>query len=88
MSTRFDDRYARQFLAGWGTMDSNGHVANTAYLDLAADARVAFFAEHGAITVRSLVHLLASHDQQHLAGLQWLLGRIAAFDPGALAQAP
>ena len=47
MSTRFDDRYARQFLAGWGTMDSNGHVANTAYLDLAADARVAFFAEHG-----------------------------------------
>ena len=47
MSSRFDDRYARQFLAGWGTMDSNGHLANTAYLDLAADARVAFFADHG-----------------------------------------
>jgi acyl-CoA thioester hydrolase len=28
-------------------MDSNGHLANTAYLDLAADARIAFFAEHG-----------------------------------------
>jgi acyl-CoA thioester hydrolase len=41
------DRYAREFLAGWGTMDSNGHLANTAYLDLAADVRVAFFAEHG-----------------------------------------
>jgi len=40
-------RYARQFLAGWGTMDFNGHLANTAYLDLAADVRVAFFAEHG-----------------------------------------
>lgn len=40
-------RYAREFLAGWGTMDINGHLANTAYLDLAADVRMAFFAEHG-----------------------------------------
>ena len=40
-------RYSREFLAGWGTMDFNGHMANTAYLDLAADVRVAFFAEHG-----------------------------------------
>jgi acyl-CoA thioester hydrolase len=40
-------RYAREFLAGWGTMDFNGHMANTAYLDLAADVRMAFFAEHG-----------------------------------------
>ena len=40
-------RYARQFLAGWRTMDFNGHLANTAYLDLAADVRMAFFAEHG-----------------------------------------
>ena len=28
-------------------MDTNGHMANTAYLDLAADVRMAFFAEHG-----------------------------------------
>ena len=41
------ERYSRQFLAGWGTMDFNGHLANTAYLDLAADVRMAFFAEHG-----------------------------------------
>ena len=41
------DRYSRQFLAGWGTMDFNGHLANRAYLDLAADVRMAFFAEHG-----------------------------------------
>jgi acyl-CoA thioester hydrolase len=40
-------RFSRQFLAGWRTMDLNGHLANTAYLDLAADVRVAFFAEHG-----------------------------------------
>ena len=43
----FDGRYAKEFLAGWGTMDFNGHLANTAYLDLAADVRMAFFAEHG-----------------------------------------
>jgi acyl-CoA thioester hydrolase len=40
-------RYAKEFRAGWGTMDFNGHMANTAYLDLAADVRMAFFAEHG-----------------------------------------
>jgi acyl-CoA thioester hydrolase len=40
-------RYAKEFIAGWGTMDFNGHLANTAYLDLAADVRMAFFAEHG-----------------------------------------
>jgi acyl-CoA thioester hydrolase len=41
------DRFVRQFVAGWRMMDFNGHLANTAYLDLAADVRVAFFAEHG-----------------------------------------
>ena len=39
--------YTKEFQAGWGTMDFNGHMANTAYLDLAADVRMAFFAEHG-----------------------------------------
>jgi hypothetical protein len=38
--------------------------------------RTAIFAEHGTVTLRGLVHLLCSHDQQHLAGLQWLLGRL------------
>jgi len=28
-------------------MDFNGHMANSAYLNLAADVRMAFFAEHG-----------------------------------------
>jgi acyl-CoA thioester hydrolase len=47
MTTEFHGRYAKEFLAGWGTMDFNGHMANTAYLDLAADVRMSFFAEHG-----------------------------------------
>lgn len=40
-------------------------------------ARVAEF-EGNSVTLRGLVHNLCSHDQQHLAGLQWLLGRMAA----------
>ena len=34
-------------VAGWADMDFNGHMANTAYLDKAADTRMTFFAEHG-----------------------------------------
>ena len=47
MNAAFEGRYAKQFLAGWGTMDFNGHLANRSYLDLAADVRMSFFAEHG-----------------------------------------
>ena len=43
--------------------------------------RPAFFEGYGAVTLQSLVHLLCSHDQQHLAGLQWLLGQIEAVKP-------
>lgn len=40
--------------------------------------RTADFEGYGPLTVRSLIHYLCSHDQQHLAGLQWLLGKIDA----------
>ena len=36
------------------------------------------FAEYGEVSVRGLVHILCSHDQQHLACLHWLLARIAS----------
>ena len=38
--------------------------------------RTAVFAQHGLVTLRGLVHYLCSHDQQHLAALQWLLAGI------------
>lgn len=41
-------------------------------------ARRAQFDGYGPLTLRSLVHYLCSHDQQHLAGLQWLMGKIEA----------
>jgi acyl-CoA thioester hydrolase len=34
-------------VAAWGDMDFNAHMANTAFLDHAADVRLAFFAEQG-----------------------------------------
>ena len=34
------------------------------------------FAEYGPLTLRSLVHYLASHDLQHLACMDWLLGQL------------
>lgn len=39
--------YAKTLTAGWGDMDFNAHMRNTAYLDKAADVRMLFFAEHG-----------------------------------------
>jgi hypothetical protein len=38
--------------------------------------RDGFFEGYGRLTVKALVHYLCSHDLQHLAGLEWLLGQI------------
>jgi hypothetical protein len=40
-------------------------------------SRKAEFEGYGPTTLRGLAHYLCSHDQQHLAGLQWLAGKIA-----------
>lgn len=40
--------------------------------------RTAVLEGYGPLTLRGLVHFLCSHDNQHAAGLHWLLGRIAA----------
>jgi hypothetical protein len=45
-------------------------------LDNAQWQRTAVFEGYGPVSLRGLVHYLCSHDQQHLAGLQWLLGKI------------
>jgi acyl-CoA thioester hydrolase len=39
--------FERLLIAGWGDMDFNAHMRNTAYLDKSADVRMMFFAEHG-----------------------------------------
>jgi acyl-CoA thioester hydrolase len=39
--------FARPFTVGWEHLDSNGHMANTAYLDLAVTTRMLFFQANG-----------------------------------------
>jgi len=39
--------FEKQSFAGWGDMDFNSHMRNTAFLDKSADVRMMFFAEHG-----------------------------------------
>jgi acyl-CoA thioester hydrolase len=39
--------YEKTLYAGWGDMDFNSHMRNTAYLDKSADVRMMFFAENG-----------------------------------------
>jgi acyl-CoA thioester hydrolase len=39
--------FERTLVAGWGDMDFNAHMRNTAYLDKAVDVRMMFFAENG-----------------------------------------
>ncbi|MBF0510152.1 MAG: thioesterase family protein [Deltaproteobacteria bacterium] len=39
--------YEKSLFAGWGDMDFNSHMRNTAYLDKSADVRMMFFAENG-----------------------------------------
>jgi len=48
--------YQKKLTAGWGDMDFNAHMRNTAYLDKAVDVRMAFFAEHG-LPMRELKRL-------------------------------
>lgn len=53
-------------------------VAMLSKLHPAQLRRRAEFEGLGTVTVRGLMHQLCSHDQQHLAGLQWLLSRLEA----------
>ena len=39
--------YTKTLYAGWGDMDFNSHMKNTAYLDKAADVRQMFLIENG-----------------------------------------
>src|SRR3712207_5226436 len=39
--------FEKHLIAGWGDMDFNAHMRNTAFLDKSADVRMLFFAENG-----------------------------------------
>ena len=39
--------FERKLFAGWGDMDFNSHMSNTAYLNKSGDIRMLFFSENG-----------------------------------------
>ena len=39
--------YSKTLFAGWGDMDFNSHMGNTAFLDKSADVRMMFFSDKG-----------------------------------------
>jgi acyl-CoA thioester hydrolase len=39
--------FEQRLVDGWGDLDFNAHMRNTAFLDKSADVRMMFFAEHG-----------------------------------------
>jgi acyl-CoA thioester hydrolase len=39
--------YSKHYHVAWADLDANGHMANSAYLDLAADVRMRYFADQG-----------------------------------------
>jgi len=39
--------FEKTFHVSWAHLDSNGHMANTAYLDIAVDARFMYFTQCG-----------------------------------------
>ena len=39
--------FEKKVIAGWGDMDLNAHMRNTAFLDKSADVRMIFFSENG-----------------------------------------
>jgi acyl-CoA thioester hydrolase len=39
--------YSKRLYAGWGDMDFNAHMSNTAYLNKCGDVRMMLFAENG-----------------------------------------
>lgn len=77
VARRYGERDAGQAFAGLSKARAET-VALLAGLGEAELARPATFEGYGTTTLRGLVHFLCSHDQQHLAGLQWLAGRIAS----------
>lgn len=77
LERRYDDAGASDVLAAFREARRRT-VDIVSRLTPAELARTGEFDGYGALTVRGLVHFLCSHDQQHLAGMQWLLGRIDA----------
>ena len=73
--SRYDDADPREALAAFRAARAST-VRRLESVTGGAARRRGTFAEYGPLTLRSLVHYLASHDLQHLACMDWLLGKL------------
>lgn len=76
---RYDTADLAEALAAFGTARATT-VEGLRGVTKAQLARTGDFAEYGRLSLRALIHYLRSHDQQHLAGIQFLAGKIASDD--------
>ena len=61
--------FEKRLVAGWGDMDFNSHMRNTAFLDKSADVRMMFFlptAEAGRVALGSEVRLVLDAAPQYV----------------------
>jgi acyl-CoA thioester hydrolase len=68
--------FAHNFTASWADMDYNSHMANTAYLNRAVDARMAFFTSKG-LPLAEMMRLRVSwvvmkDEQEYRREIQWM----------------
>ena len=68
--------YVHKLTASWADMDFNAHMANTAYLNRAVDARMAFFTENG-LSLPELMRLRISwvvmkDEVEYRREIQWM----------------
>jgi acyl-CoA thioester hydrolase len=68
--------YVHKLTASWADMDFNAHMANTAYLNRAVDARMAYFTENGlplAELMRLRVSWVVMKDEvEYRREIQWM----------------
>lgn len=68
--------YVHKLTASWADMDFNAHMANTAYLNRAVDARMAFFTQNG-LPLAELMRLRVSwvmmkDEVEYRREIQWM----------------
>jgi DinB superfamily len=73
-SRGYDRTDVREALAAF-TEARRRMLALLADLDQRALSRRGTFEGYGPVTLKGLIHFLCSHDQQHLAGVQWLIAQ-------------
>ncbi|MFM7330199.1 MAG: acyl-CoA thioesterase [Brachymonas sp.] len=68
--------FTHKLTAGWSDMDYNSHMANTAYLNRAVDARMAFFTSKG-LPLAEMMRLRVSwvvmkDEQEYRREIMWM----------------